>query len=625
LPSEMPDTYDLPRKNGFKRRLTLSNIPSLFILAASIAALYYAREICIPLAFALTLTLLLTPASNRLQRLHVPRVPAVLIVILAMIGAAGGIGWVIANQLVDVANELPKYRENIHNKIAALRTPGKGALARAAESVKEIRKEFSGPDGVAPAAAPTDLPFRRRAAQSSGPVQVQVVEPPANGLHSARELVEPFLGPLGKTLIVLVFTVFLMVEREDLRNRLLRLAGLGQLNVMTQALDDATQRISRYLLLQFIVNASFGFLFWIGLTLIGVPYAALWGAVAALFRVVPYVGTMIAAVLPLTLSLAVSEGWAKPSLVFGLFASLELVVANVIEPWLYGSHTGISSLAILVSTVFWTILWGPAGLILSTPLTVCVAVLGRYVPQLSFLHILLGDEPVLEAEAQLYQRLLAMDQVEARAVADRCLKERSLVELYDSVMIPALTMAEQDRHKGALDPVREEFLYLSIGEMIAESAGTAAKREVAPREPAESSGRVLCIPANDTADEITAAMLAQLLEESGFAVVAFPVAPLRELLPAIQPEAGDVICISALPPFALGRARALCRQFRTRFPQIQLVVGIWGLTGSPDDALNRFERFRPDKLETSLASMVSYLNGRAEALHPNEQAVEAVT
>ena len=293
-----------------------------------------------------------------------------------------------------------------------------------------------------------------------------------------RALATPFLAPLGLTGIVIIFTIFMLIKREDLRNRLLRLVGLGQINIMTQALDDAAQRVSRYLLMQFLVNAGFGALFGTGLYFIGVPNPALWGVLAGLLRIVPYVGTMVAAALPIILSLAVFDGWLPPLLVFVLFAGLELIIGNFVEPWLYGAHTGISSLALLVTTVFWTVLWGPAGLILSTPLTVCVVVLGRYFPQLSFLHILLGDDIVLEAEAQLYQRLLARDQAEARGIVDAFLKEGSLIELYDSVLIPALSLAEQDRHNGMIDATREEFLFLSINEMIAELLGVVLRQPV---------------------------------------------------------------------------------------------------------------------------------------------------
>jgi hypothetical protein len=421
--------------------------------------------------------------------------------------------------------------------------------------------------------------------------------------------------------------VFMLLKREDLRNRLLRLAGLGQLNIMTQALDDASGRVSRYLLMQFLVNAGFGTLFGFGLYLIGVPYPALWGAVAGILRIVPYVGTLVAATLPFALSLAVSDGSLKPLLVFLVFAGLELIVGNFVEPWLYGAHVGISSLALLVAAVFWAVLWGPAGLILSTPLTVCAVVLGRYVPQLSFLHILLGDEPVLAAEAQIYQRLLAMDQLEAHTVVEQFLKGRPLVELYDLVLIPALSMAEQDRHKGAIDAAREEFLFVSINEMIAEFseyqvADSPSGQDSAPAPDAAEhpSARIVCLPAHDRADEVTAAMLSQILEQKGFATLSFPVVgtSLNEVLALIEAGRSDVVCISALPPYAFAPARAMCKQIRERFPKLKVVVCVWGFSGDTQKAITRFERTQPDRLSTSLAQAVEHVQ---EIVCPKPEAV----
>ncbi len=446
-----------------------------------------------------------------------------------------------------------------------------------------------------------------------------------------KESVKPFLRPLAVFGMVLIFSLYLLIEHHDLRNRLFRLAGLQQINVMTQALDDATNRVSRYLMLQLLVNVCFGALFGTGLYLIGVPYAALWGAVAAILRIVPYAGSLIAAALPLLLSLAVFDGWMPPLLVFLLFATLELVTGNFVEPWLYGIHTGVSSLALLLTTIFWAVLWGPAGLILSTPLTVCVVVLGRYVPQFMFLHILLGDEAPLAAEAQIYQRLLAMDDQEARAVAERYLKEHSLAELYDLVLIPALILAEHDRHKGALSPAREEFLFLSMKEMLAElpgyslkSAPAATEAIVEPvMEPAAEptaewlAARVICVPANDEADEISASMLAQVLELGGCAALAFPVDPdLIELVNVLKPAADDVICISSLPPFAFSNAKALSRKLRSRFPATRIVVGIWGFSGDADAALERFQSPRPERLVTSIEQAVHLCGGGAFASQP---------
>jgi hypothetical protein len=389
---------------------------------------------------------------------------------------------------------------------------------------------------------------------------------------------------------------------------------------MTLALDDATHRVSRYLLMQLLVNTCFGVLCAVGLYTIGIPYAALWGSVAGILRMAPYVGAVVSALLPFTLSLAVFDDWTHPLLVLVLFATLELVTSNFVEPWFFGIHTGISALAMLLTAVFWTVLWGPAGLILSTPLTVCVVVLGRYVPQFSFLHILLGDEAVLVAEARFYQRLLAMDDHEARAVADLYLKENSLEQLYDGVIIPALTMAEQDRHKGALDPTREEFLFLSVREMLVEFSEKAVKSDAKTAEAAPMTGRVFCLPASDEADEITAAMLAQLLEQAGYAAISFTLDPaLLHTVELMDPAENDIFCISALPPFAFARARTLGRRLQQRFPRTKMMIGVWGFAGETEHALDRFQPSRPAKFATSLADAVRFVVHGDPAVEPDAE------
>jgi predicted PurR-regulated permease PerM len=594
-----------------------SGIRNFAILIAVVGVLYVARDLLIPLAFAVTLSMILAPVVALLQKLRLGRVPAALLVIVVAIACVGGISWVIFNELVAVAIELPGYQENITKKIESIRAPGNSALGRAADSVKELGKIASAPAVVPPAdvspapgipAGPNERRGRRIVPNpASRPLAVQVVEQPGSELQYVGDLIKPFLRPLAVFGMVLIFSLYLLIEHNDLRNRLFRLVGLHQLNVMTQALNDATQRVGRYLMLQLLVNVCFGALCGTGLYLIGLPYAALWGAVAAILRMVPYVGSLVATALPLVLSLAVFDGWKPPLAVFVLFATLEVVTGNFVEPWLYGIHTGVSSLALLMTTVFWAALWGPAGLILSTPLTVCVVVLGRHVPQFSFLHTLLGDEASLVAEAQIYQRLLAMDEQEARAVADGYLKDHSLTQLYDSVLIPALTMAEHDRHKGALDPAREEFLFLSMKEMLAELPDYSLKSEAvnaeADMEPKAEwpAGRVICIPAADEADEIGAAMLSQLLELRGCVALSFPVDPdLLHLVQVLEPSADDVICVSALPPFAFSDAKTLSRQLRARFPRTKLVVGVWGFAGETERALERFQAPRPNHLVTTL-------------------------
>lgn len=604
----------------------------MVMLFGTIAALYFAREILIPLAFALILTFVLSPVVALLQKSRIGRGPSVAVTVLVTMAAAGCVGGIIAIQLIDVAKELPRYRQNIDAKLEALRIPTKGPLGLAANSLQEIARELSSPVAPSPAPGAPVQNRKQRAAPSTPalPLPVQIVQQPANGLDYLRDLVQPVLRPLAQTGLVLIFTVFMLIKRFDLRHRLFRLVGIGQINIMTQALDDAAQRVSRYLLMQVLVNACFGALFGFGLYCIGVPDPALWGGVAGLLRIVPYIGTMVAATLPIALSLAAFNSWLPPLLVFLLFASLELIIANFVEPWLYGANTGISSLALLVAAVFWTVLWGPAGLILSTPLTVCVVVLGRYVPQLSFLHILLGDEEVLGAEAQIYQRLLAMDQPEAHAILYRFLKEKPLVELYDSVLIPALSLVEQDRHKGAIDTAREEFLFLSINEMITELSeyqlaldSSLAGGAAAESGPAERlSARIICLPANDRADEVTTAMLAQLLEQADHPTLSLPIAhaSLAEMLALLEIRQDDIICISALPPYAFTPARTMCKLIRERFPKAKVVVGVWGFSGDTEKAKARFERTQPDRLLTSLAQAVEQIQ---ELIRPKASCPDA--
>ena len=602
----------------------------LVVLVVVILILYFARAVLIPLAFALTLNFLLTPMVMWFQRLSIRRLPAVALVMLIFVAAVAGLGWVVANQLLQVANDLPKYRSNIHNKIEALHLPSDSALGRATESVKEIGDEFAD-TGTSPAPPRVDLPGRGsqpKTLQPAGPLPVQVVTVPANGLQYLRDVLGPALRPLGTAFMVLIFTVFILIKQEDLRNRLLRLGGLAQLNAMTLALDDAARRISRYLVMQFLVNACYGTCFAAGLFLIGIPNAILWGVIAGVLRIVPYAGALTATAFPLVTALAVFNGWAAPVLVVLLFALLELIAGNFVEPWLYGAHTGISSLALLVTTVFWTILWGWGGLVLAVPLTVCVIVVGRHVPRMSFLHVLLGDEVALSVEAQFYQRLLALDQEDARIIVTTFLKSHSLVSLYDEVLVPALTLAEQDRHKGALDETRESFLFLSVSEIVSELAlyrteDTSAKskkgnlRWMSARpqelpainpEPIPSAIRIFCLPANDQADQITSSLLSQLLERAGHGVLSLPVdSPFEEILTHLPPELQDVVCISALPPFAFAQSQALCQRVRLHLPEIKILVGIWGFSGDLNKAKERFGSARPDRVVASLAQAVEQI------------------
>src|SRR5580692_5811015 len=605
-----------------------SSLNPLIWLVGVVLFLYFARPILIPLALALTLNFLLTPIVMWLQKFSLRRGLAVALVMLIFSAVVGGMAWVVAGQLLQVASDLPKYRENIRNKIEALHLPPESALGRAAESVKEIDMDFSAPAPAGGGQTNAQALSKPALPQAQSAVPVQLVTAPATGLEYLSQMLKPLLQPLSTAGMVLIFTVFILIKQEDLRDRFLRLAGVAQLHAMTLALNDATQRISRYLVLQLLVNVCYGLCFGIGVFLIGIPNPLLWGVIAGIFRIVPYVGALSATAFPLILALAIFHSWGPPLLLMLLFAVLELIASNVVEPWLYGAHTGISSLALLVTTVFWTMLWGWAGLVLAVPLTVCTIVLGRYVPRMSFLHVLLGDETALSVEAQFYQRLLALDQDDARSIAFNYLKSNSLLNLYDKVLIPALALAEQDRHKAALDEARESFLFLSVSEIVSELAVyrpeevSAKPRKLRSRwistsqrdlpshhaEPTPSTVRIFCLAANDQADEITSSMLAQLLERAGHGVLSLPVgSPVEEILTHLLPEAQDVVCISALPPFAFAQARTLCQRIRIHLPQIRILAGIWGFVGDLDKAKERFGSTRPDRVVASLAQAVEQI------------------
>ncbi|HLX86155.1 MAG TPA: AI-2E family transporter [Terriglobales bacterium] len=597
-----------------------SRLLTLIAIVVVIVGLYFGRQVLIPLALAVVLAFLLTPVVGWLEKCRFGRVPAVLIVLtLAFVGFSS-LGWLVAGQLMTIVDQLPSYESTLHHKIQSVRLPDGGRLKKATNTVAELSDDLS-------AASQSTLDKKTGKTSSSRPIPVQVAQPPSNAPQYLRAVIGPLTGILETSAMVIVFTLFMMIKREDLRNRVIRLAGQGHLSVVTRALDDGSRRLSRYLLLQFVVNIVYGAIFGIGAYGLGIPHALLWGVLASLLRFVPYIGTPIATVFPMAMALAVFPGWREAALIFGLFLVLEVIVGNVIEPWLYGNHTGISSLAILVAAVFWTILWGPVGLILSTPLTVCLILMGRYVPQLNFLEVLLGAEPVLAVEAHFYQRLLALDDEEAREIAEGYLKDTSVISFYDSVLIPALTLAEQDRHLNVLEPPTTSFVFQNTRDFIEELGERSHNQARSGNNPplgndapvdlnndrdnapttTLSGLRVLCVPASDEADELVAIMAAQFLEDLGCDVLQLPVISRADLMNQLPTHHPQLAVISALPPFAAGQARALCKRLRQREPNLKLLVGLWNFDGGPDAAQDRLGSGVADGVVTSLQQMVSFL------------------
>ena len=574
----------------------VSRVGPFVVLAVIALTLFFARDLLVPFAFAITLSFLLVPAVSRLEARGFPRVLAVAVTGVLAFTIICGVGYVVAHQLLNVARELPAYRLSIQKKIASIHSPAEQSLEKAFTAVEDISGDLAA-----------------SARQPLAQAQLVRVVDPARTQFETFELLMRFLHPIGTFGVVIVFTVYLLMKREDLRHRILLLAGMGRIRLMTQALQDAATRISQYLIFQATVNAGYGALFGLGLFFIGVPNATLWGVLAGILRIVPYVGSATALVLPLVVSVAVFSSWGPTLLVIGLFLTLSLTATNFIEPWLYSSRTGISSLALLAMAIFWALLWGWPGLILSTPLTVCIVVLGRYVPKMSFLHTLLSTDAELSAEALFYERLLAMDQQEAHAVADRFLEGKTLVDLYDSVLIPALAQVEQERHQGVLDDVRCNFFFLSIGELLAEltnyhqkEAGDSALR--APRFPMQEDFAVVCISANDQADELSTHMLVQLMEQASHQTLHLLASVSDEILDALAKEPNTVIFISAVPPFAFSQAHTICQRVRSHLPDNRIVIGIWNTTEDADQThdltVQRFGNGSPTAVVNTLAQAV---------------------
>lgn len=598
----------------------LSRLVGLMTAIVVVATLYFGRVVFVPLSLAFLFSLLLAPAVSALEWIRLPRLIAVPLVLLAVFGALGGLAYRTSQEFIDVTNQLPTYKKTIEDKVHFIRKSSTPQLDKASNSVKELEDELSNSANSTPAS-------RKSNTAPVKPLPVQVVAP-SNPISS----VENIFGPLANVILVTIFTIFMLLGREDLRDRFIRLAGGKRSSTMsqaTQALDEASRRINRYLFLQLVVNVCYGAIIGTALYFIGIPNAALWGLCAAVFRFLPYIGPPLAAAMPVLLSLAVFAGWQHALMTVALFAVLELLVSNFIEPLLYGAHVGLSALAILVAAVFWTLLWGFPGLVLSTPLTVCLVVLGRYSPAFSFLNILLGDEPVLEPHAQYYQRLLSLDQTEARQIAVQYCKDKPLEELYGSVVIPALSLAEQDRHRDQLDKHTENYIFQSTREIVeelAESIEAPSYRHFTPDTgslfPVESgsdnalmtksrSFSVLCIPANDAADEIVALLLCQLLERRGFSAQSIPVAAIAHMLDTITENKPDVVCISALPPFAIDHARALYSAVRAKFPGQDQIVCLWHSDGDPAKTAARFRLAPNDGLLTTLSEVLQRLESRA--------------
>jgi predicted PurR-regulated permease PerM len=531
-----------------------------------VAILYAAQAVIVPIALAVLLTFLLTPVVMLLQR-RIGRVPAVLAVVVLTFTVLGAVGWATTRQLSHVIQELPSYRQNIRQKVRDIRTAGDGSVGALSEAIEDVRKEIA-PDS--PEAAPPQ-PVVIRDDGVTAPWRL-----PALG---------PMLEPLATAALVIVLVIFMLLERQELRDRMIRLFGHGRLTGTTRAFDEAGRRVSRYLLTQSLINLTYGVGVCAGLWAIGVPYPVLWGLLGAMLRFIPYVGPLAGTAAPLLVALAVLEGWTRPLLVAALFLVLELFTNLVLETIFYAGAAGISQVGLLVAVAFWTWLWGPLGLLMATPLTVCLTVLGRHVPGLGIVTALLSDDPVLEPPVRFYQRLLAGDQEEAAEVLEEHLKSDELTSVYDAVVIPALTYAECDRIEGRLSADEERALVNAASELVEEivtPTGPAAD------EAAPAAMRVLGYPARSDADALALRILGHVLAGSGITLDVLDVSPpMFEALQLIRDRRYAAVCIADLPPGPPSRARHLAKRLRAAQPDLRILIGRWGPNTLQDEQANQ--------------------------------------
>jgi predicted PurR-regulated permease PerM len=601
-------------KRPFKTRSTeevmalLSAVATAILAVIIIAMLYFGREIFVPIALAILLSFVLAPLVVILQRIRVPRGLAVVSVAILAFALIFAMGSLLATQLTQLAGDLPRYQSTISEKIQSFRETkaGRGTLERASDMLKDLSKEIDKPKDAASARppsaiVPSDVPGQQ------APVPVEVRQPDPGALESLRTLIAPLIHPLATTGIIIIFVIFILLQREDLRNRLIRLAGSYDLQRTTAALDDAARRLSRLFLTQLILNGAFGIVIGIGLWFIGTPSAILWGILATVLRFVPYIGAVIAAAFPLALAVAVDPGWSMLLWTLALFLTVEPIVGHVVEPMVYGHSTGLSPVAVVAAATFWTALWGPIGLVLATPLTVCLVVLGRHVERLEFLDVMFGDRPALSPPEIFYQRMLAGDPAEAAEKAEEFLKERSLASYYDEVALKGLQLAQIDAERGALDQARLTKIRDAVREFASDLADrddrpptkvhltTDAEASSAVESVAENAAHenlpvigeglppdwqgeypVLCMAGRSLIDEAAAIMLAQLSTAHGLAArVEGPEALSTTNVFRLETTGVAVVCLVYLDASGPAHMRYAVRRLRRKLPKAIIILGCW--------------------------------------------------
>jgi predicted PurR-regulated permease PerM len=616
-----------------------------------IACLYFAREVLVPIALAVLMSFVLTPVVDFLQRWHTPRALSVFFVVFIAFAGVFSLGGLMVSQVNQLAANLPRYQSTLTEKIQNLRgaAAGTGTLERASDVLQSLSHELDKPNVLAGPIKPPSNPERPLDRPATDrPIPVEVRQPDPGALQTLAALITPLISPLATTGIVVILVIFILIQRQDLRNRLVRLAGAGDLQRTTAAIDDAGKRLSRLFLTQLALNASFGAIIGVGLWIIGVPSAPLWGILAMILRFVPYIGSVVSAIFPLVLAAAVDPGWTMVLWTAAFFVSLELIAGQAIEPIVFGHSTGLSPVAVVASATFWTWLWGPIGLILATPLTICLVVLGRHVERLKFLDVMFGNQPALTPAELVYQRMLARDPVEAAEQAEQFMKDRPLLSYYEEILIEGLKLAQADADNGRLEEDRLLYLRDTVAEMVDDLSTHEDKPELVSIAPAgaedtadtplshihlaekslnkgarasskkwQTGKPVLCIPGSGALDEAYTMIVAQAIERHNIGVRAETSDALSvSRVFHLETDGVELICLCYLFNATSAQIRYAVRRLRRKSPDAAMLVTLAGTLGGTDSSSS----FQPDagvtlvqgSLQEAVNTALSIADARAE-------------
>jgi predicted PurR-regulated permease PerM len=570
------DAFQVAQAAARDVRILLNIVAAL----ATVATLYFAKEVLLPITLAVMLSFVLTPVVQVLQRLRFPRAASAVLAVFAAIGLIGTVGAMIGRDAASFSSDAPGYAKTIEDKVQGIQGYAVLKLASITRAFHTNSKQPTANSSVTETKNPGSA-RRSPLTNAQGrpqPLPVEVVPPELNPSEIASKVLTPVIGPLETTFIVLIVAIFILIRREDLRDRLIRLFGSKDLHRTTLALDDAGQRLSRYFLSQLAVNTCFATIIGLGLWAIGIPSPAMWAIVAGLLRFVPYIGSLLAAVVPMVLAAAISPGWSMTALVAALYIGVDLIMGYVVEPLLYGQTTGLSPISVIVAALFWTWLWGPIGLIISTPLTLCFVVLGRHVKSLELLDVVLGDRPALSRVETFYHRILANNSDEALLQAEQMLGEVTLAEYYDEVVVPSLRLAAADEARGAIDRPNALKLRRLMLTFLQDIATVRSDANGAPRfdDAHIAAARILCVAGRGPFDSAVATMLAQLLAgPDGFPRVVSYNMIVRPPVASLNLSDFDIIAIVGLNISGAKEAlRHLIRQLRSRAPDSTLLVGL---------------------------------------------------